>query len=157
MLLVSDPPELADALPGAERWCRQLVDRLAAPEGPTQLVVGLVGLLEAAGGCDVGNGVRAYLERTGQVLSARVATDDLRRRVLTAALRLHLAAAADLTGALVAAGLSGSPADNGRAERAAYVERVLATRHEAVLAVLASLAGAQLLPGEGDWREVLSG
>ena len=25
------------------------------------------------------------------------------------------------------------------------------------LAVLASLAGAQLLPGEGDWREALSG
>ncbi len=142
-----DLPELADALPGAQRWCRQGLERLDAADH-AGTVQSLVGLLEAAGGLDVGNTVRSHLERVGGFRPALRATDGARRALLAAALELFLAAEQDLRQALGRAGLTstGSNDDDAAAvrrdERAAFAQRVLTARREAVEAVLRALAGS---------------
>ena len=161
-------PELPDALPGSERMCRRAADRLASREpGFTGVVEGIVGVLEAAGGPDVANCVRAHLERMGDRLPAsfadhRLADDRPRERILTSALRLYLAAEDDLRVALAGAGLSSAgqvDAAGGAAapqrERAAFAERVLTARCEAVQAVLGELAAGELRPGNGTWTDAL--
>ena len=141
-----DLPELADALPGAQRWCRQGLERLDAADH-AGTIQSLVGLLEAAGGLDVGNTVRSHLERVGVFRPALRATDGARRALLAAALELYLAAEQDLRQALGRAGLTstGSNDDDAavrRDERAAFAQRVLTARREAVEAVLRALAGS---------------
>lgn len=141
-----DLPELADALPGAQRWCRQGLERLDAADH-AGTIQSLVGLLEAAGGLDVGNTVRSHLERVGVFRPALRATDGARRALLAAALELYLAAEQDLRQALGRAGLTstGSNDDDAavrRDERAAFAQRVLTARREAVEAVLQALAGS---------------
>lgn len=141
-----DLPELADALPGAQRWCRQALERLDAADH-AGTVQSLVGLLEAAGGLDVGNTVRSHLERVGAFRPALRATDGPRSALLAAALELYLAAEQDLRQALGRAGLTstGSSDDDAavrRDERAAFAQRVLTARRAAVEAVLQALAGS---------------
>ena len=141
-----DLPELADALPGAQRWCRQGLERLDAADH-AGTIQSLVGLLEAAGGLDVGNTVRSHLERVGAFRLALHASDGARRALLAAALELYLAAEQDLRQALGRAGLTstGSNDDDAavrRDERAAFAQRVLTARREAVEAVLQALAGS---------------
>lgn len=146
-----DLPELADALPGAQRWCRQALERLDAADH-AGTVQSLVGLLEAAGGLDVGNTVRSHLERVGAFRPPLGGTDDARGALLAAARELYLASEQDLRQALGRAGLSaagsGDPDDDAtvrRDERAAFAQRVLTARTAAVEAVLGALAGS----GEG--------
>ena len=140
-----DLPELADALPGAQRWCRQGLERLDAADH-AGTIQSLVGLLEAAGGLDVGNTVRSHLERVGVFRPALRATDGSRRALLAAALELYLAAEQDLRQALGRAGLTSTGSNDDAAvrrdERAAFAQRVLTARREAVEAVLQALAGS---------------
>ena len=87
-----DLPPLADALPAAEHHCRRAVAHLEGRPARGDLLESLVALLEAAGGPDAGDVVRAHLERTGTTAPARCATDRGRVRVLSAAVRLLAAA-----------------------------------------------------------------
>jgi len=103
-----DLPELADALPAAQYHCRQAVDSLVSggPGYELAVVRSVARMLEAAGGPDVGNAVRAHLEQVDR-------SPDLdgnggpRERVLTSALRLHCTTDDGLRTALSAAGLRG--------------------------------------------------
>ena len=142
-----DLPELADALPGAQRWCRQALERFDAADH-AGTVQSLVGLLEAAGGLDVGNTVRSHLERVGASRPPLGLADDARRSLLSAARELYLAAEQDLRQALGRAGLTAAGAGDQddaavrRDERAAFAQRVLTARRDAVEAVLRALAGS---------------
>lgn len=130
-----DTADVADALPGADR-ARVLAVALLAEQAPAERVAAAVAqLLEAAGGPDAGNAVRARLERQPLLLAAGA---DPSARVLAAAARLHEEAEADLRAALAAAGVHRE--DPRRSERAAYAERVLAARGEQVREVLRRLA-----------------
>lgn len=155
--MTDELPVLADALPGAQRACALAVAHLGDDSAPPAAVVpALVRLLEAAGGPDVGNAVRAHLERYPARLPEQLGTDEPRRRVLRAAGGLHRAALDDLARALTSAGLTRQ--DPARSERAAYAERVLAARHEAVDAVLVALAqedAPALSAVIGTWAEAL--
>ncbi len=142
-----DLPELADALPGAQRWFRQATERLAAADH-AGTVQSLIGLLEAAGGLDVGNTVRSHLERVHPAQPTLPAGVGDARDLLAAARELYLAAEHDLRQALGRAGLTATRAgdqDNDAAlrrdERAAFAQRVLTARTDAVQAVLRALAG----------------
>jgi len=103
-----DLPELADALPAAQYHCRQAVNSLVSggPGHELAVVRSIPRMLEAAGGPDVGNAVRAHLEQVDR-------SPDLdgnggpRERVLTSALRLHRTTDDGLRTALSAAGLRG--------------------------------------------------
>jgi len=124
---VSDLPERAEALPAADYHCRQAVDHLVAGDPGHELAVvhGIARLLEAAGGPDVGNAVRAHLEQVGRP-PGLYAHGGPRERVLTSALLLHRATDDGLRGALAAAGLHGSDLRGGTptagAERPAVAE-----------------------------------
>ena len=141
-----DLPELADALPGAQRWLGQALERLDAADH-VGTVQSLVGLLEAAGGLDVGNTVRSHLERVGVFQPALRATVGSRRALLAAALELYVASEHDLRQALDRAGLTaaGSGVQDDAAvrrdERAAFARRVLTSRRHAVETALGALAG----------------
>lgn len=143
-----DLPELADALPGAQRWFRQALQRLDAADH-AGTVQSLVGLLEAAGGLDVGNTVRCHLERVGAFRPPLGEADDARCALMAAARELFLASEQDLRQALGRAGLTAAgcadPDDDAvvrRDERAAFAQRVLTARRDAVEAVLRTLAGS---------------
>ena len=143
-----DLPELADTLPGAQRWCRQALERFDAADH-AGTVQSLVGLLEAAGGLDVGNTVRGHLERVGASRPPLGHADDAHRALLAAARELYLAAEQDLRQALGRAGLTAAGAGDQdddaavrRDERAAFAQRVLTARRDAVEAVLLALAGS---------------
>jgi hypothetical protein len=156
-----DLPELADALPAAQYHCQQAVDRLVSggPGHELAVVRSMARMLEAAGGPDVGNAVQAHLEQVDR-------SPDLdgnggpRERVLTSARRLHRTTDDGLRAALSAVGLrrgdlvdgypreaepggaeplDRSAAGTRRAERVAFVGRVLADRRAAVEAVLDAL------------------
>lgn len=158
---LEDVPVLADVLPSAEHHCGRAVAHLEGRTARGDLLEALVGLLDAAGGPDVGNAVRAHLERTGATVPARCATDRARVRVLLAAERLHAAAERDLRDRLRSAGLveSGGPAPDEpslRTTRARHAERVLLARRSAVDRVLVALAGADLpAAGEPTWADAL--
>lgn len=157
------PPGLADALPGAEHHCRRAVAHLEGRPARGDLLESLVALLEAAGGPDVGNGVRSHLERTGATAPAQRGTDGSRVRVLTAALRLHRAAEAELRDRLRSAGLDDQVQDapaspSGRDARARYVGRVLTARGADVDQLLRALAGGDLPTATaGTWVDALVG
>lgn len=148
-------PEPADALPGADSRVRRAVALLTAPDAAADAVVAeLVGLLEAAGGPDVGNAARAAVERAAleratlhQASLQRagpLTAAAARHRVLTAAARLHR----DATEAIARA-LGGAPP-----ARVEFAVRVLAERRAGVRTVLVLLAGADLHE-EGDWLAAL--
>ena len=101
---MSEVPELADAMPGAERALQVAVQRAAEP-GPSvdAVVAALARLLEAAGGPDVGNAVRTYLER--QAAAPEHVHGQSRDGLLDVALRLHVAADQDVRDALARSGL----------------------------------------------------
>lgn len=136
-------PDLGDALPGAE-WALDRGVQAARSGADAAVQPHLVALLEAAGGPDVGNAVRAHLERSGRSgpgdrgtgrWSAGVAgTADA---VLDAAYALHCAAQSDLRSALTASGLgSGLAEGDRRRARAEHAATALAARDAAVRAVL---------------------
>ena len=141
-------PDLGDALPGAER---ALARALAAAGSDDHAAVQphLVALLESAGGPDVGNAVRAHLERAGLVRARPDPADPhppprTAEALLDAAYALHCAAQHDLRAALSASGLAVGlgPGDRRRA-RAEHAATSLAARDVAVTAVLGRLrAGA---------------
>lgn len=158
----SDGPALADALPSAEHHCGRAVAHLEGRAARGDLLESLVALLEAAGGPDVGNVVRAHLERTGATVPAPCASDRGRVRVLLAAARLHAAADRDLRDQLGAAGLvdGGPPPEepSSRATRARHAHRVLQARRSSVDRVLAALGGGDLLTTrEVPWVDALVG
>ena len=141
-----DLPDLADALPGAQRWFRQATERLAAADH-AGTVQSLIGLLEAAGGLDVGNTVRSHLERVRPAQPALPAGVSEAADLLAAAGGLDRAAEHDLRQALGRAGLTAAGAGDQddeaavrRDERATFAQRVLTARSDAVQAVLRALA-----------------
>ncbi len=148
-------PDPADALPGADSRVRRAVALLTTSGAATDAVAAeLVGLLEAAGGPDVGNAARAAVERAARERAAPpraalggagpLTADAARHRVLTAAARLHR----DATDAITQA-LGGAPP-----ARVEFAVRVLTERRVGVRTVLVLLAGREL-PDEGDWQAAL--
>jgi len=108
-----DLPELADALPAAQYHCQQAVDRLVlgGPGHELAVVRSIARMLEAAGGPDVGNAVRAHLEQVDRPpdLDGNAGP---RQGVLSSALQLHRTTDDGLRAALSAAGLlGGDPVD----------------------------------------------
>ena len=158
----SDLPDLADALPSVEAAHRRLSAVLAEPD-PTRRRAGALTavalLLEAAGGPEVGNGVRTWLEVHGEALTLTTLTPTTLTPTTppqgqpgeqaTALARTVFAGThRDQRTALARAGLgpgvagTADAADGPRAARAAYAEQVLASRHGAVLAALDHLRTA---------------
>ena len=171
---MTELPDPADALPAADHHCRLATAHLEGRPARGSLLEALVALLEAAGGPDVGNVVRTHLERSSAAPPTALAGDRGRERVLVAARCLHRAAESELRAALRAAGLDAVAAGDAAtraaddaaertarreraAERAEFVERVLAERRAAVDAVLDRLAGGALPDGPAHWPEALTG
>ena len=167
----SDLPELADALPSVEAAHRRLSAALSEPESAARRAgaLGAVAvLLAAAGGGDVGNGVRTWLEVHGASLNVEFSPPERADGAATTLARMIFAGVhRDQCAALARAGLGVGDAEGPRARlaanaadgprvglgvgamdgprgaRAAYAEQVLAARQGAVLAALIHLTAAE--------------
>ena len=159
-MTVSDLPELADALPSVAVACGRARDALSAThleqhERSAAVVQAVAAMLEAAGGSQVGNAARTWLELQPSPLTADpVQPHDAHECAVRTARLVFAGSQTRVRASLSAAGLGPTPPGQPggdvtpRTERAVFAATRLAEQEQAVHAVLDRIATTPaLLPG----------